>query len=132
MRFAAQLLFCFHLGNPERQSKRILCEQRIAVLEAKSPKMALRRFRRKANEWQYSYVNERGETVRFVFLGIMQLLRLDLLCEDEEVWYFVSEKRITEATLVALVPADEELLALMTNNDHALTRSRRYRRFKPR
>lgn len=87
-RYSALLLFQFRVASTRAgAAKRRLCEKRLIVLEATGPRQALQRAKRRGREAEYDYPNAYGEQVYFEFVGVMDLLRLGLECESDEVWY---------------------------------------------
>ena len=83
-RFAAKLLFRY--GVRGREPRRTLCEARVVVLKAETARAAWMRARQQGKQEAYSYWNAEGERVAVDFLGIMDLVDLSVLGQDE-MWY---------------------------------------------
>jgi hypothetical protein len=75
MRYAANLLFEY--GVDRHRSRRPLCEKRIVVFDARSPREAARRARRHGERQALHYRNADGRIFRISFLGLVDLLELD-------------------------------------------------------
>jgi len=83
-RFAAKLLFRY--GVRGREPTRTLCEARVVVLRAETPRAALVLARRHGKQEAYSYWNADGDRFAVDFLGIVDLVDLSVLGQ-EEMWY---------------------------------------------
>jgi hypothetical protein len=67
--------------------KRGSCEKRLVVFDAESPDEAFRHALRLGKARQHRYRNMNGGMVYVEFLGLIDLLELDSVCESDEVWY---------------------------------------------
>lgn len=109
-RYAAKLLFQFHVAVKGDAGKRRLCEERIINFDARSPADALRSAKRRGKRAEYAYENSDGNKVSFQFIGV-----LDLRCLDdddaEEVWYDIKERRLPMERRARTVPRDADLIA---------------------
>jgi hypothetical protein len=74
MRYAANLLFQY--GIDGRHASRPLCEKRIVLIDARSPKEALRRAEGHGRAQQIAYRNADGEQFRIRYLGLVDLIEL--------------------------------------------------------
>jgi hypothetical protein len=88
-RYSALLLFQFRVVSARTgaANRRRLCEKRLIVLEATSPREALQQAKRRGREAEHDYLNADGDRVYFEFVGVMDLLSLGLECDPDEVWY---------------------------------------------
>ena len=111
-RYSAKLLFQFRVDVDGDPSKRRLCEERIVVIEAKTPQAALKKAQRRGKIAEHSYANEEGNPVHFEFIGIMDLLFLGVECDDDEVWYDIRERMLPMERRDKLIPPEAELNAI--------------------
>jgi hypothetical protein len=85
MRYVANMLFQYRVVPDVR--KRRTCEKRLVVFKAESPDEAFRRALRFGKARQHRYRNVSGGMVYVEFLGLIDLLELDSVCQPDEVWY---------------------------------------------
>ena len=111
-RYSAKLLFQFRVDVDGDPGKRRLCEERIVVIEAKTPQAALKKAQRRGKIAEHSYANEEGNPVHFEFIGIMDLLFLGVECDDDEVWYDIRERMLPMERRDKLIPPEAELNAI--------------------
>lgn len=90
-RFAALLLFQFRVVEDGISNRRRLCEKRLLLLQAPGARAALRLAKRRGRQAQYHYGNATEGVVHFEFVGVIDLLRLGVECEPDEVWYGICE-----------------------------------------
>lgn len=83
-RYGAKLLFEFAIK--EAPSSRPLCEKRILVFEAANPREAIRRAKQYGKRDETSYKNGSDQTVRFRFVGLIDVISLES-CDAEEAYY---------------------------------------------
>ena len=83
-RYAANLLLEY--GVEQAPSARPLCERRIVVFEARSPREAIRRAKQRGKHAEHAYRNADGQTVRVKFVGLIDLISL-AYCDDGEAYY---------------------------------------------
>jgi hypothetical protein len=95
-----------------RNDGRGLFEERIVVATAKNARSALGKCRAAGRRKQYSYIAASGDTVTVEFVGITQLLRLDLLCEEDEVWYSLHNLLVSSRRKKPLLRDEEQLDAV--------------------
>ena len=93
-RFAAKLLFQFRAVKNGASDTMRLCEERFVVFRAPDARKALAMARRRGKSEQYRYRNDEGAIVHFEFVGIMDLLDLDPQCDEDEVWYTLSMRKL--------------------------------------
>jgi hypothetical protein len=113
-RYAAKLLFQFRVTADGSYSKRRICEERIVLVQARSAVQALASAKRKGRDRQYSYSNSEGNPVDIQFIGVMELRRLDLVCEDDEVWYEIVERLLPMERAERFIPPEDSLEAIRT------------------
>ncbi|HEV3341136.1 MAG TPA: DUF4288 domain-containing protein [Pirellulales bacterium] len=111
-RYAAKLLFQFKVSCAERRSKRRVCEERIVLFWAASADEALNRAKKRGYAEQHSYNNSDGNIVQFEFVGILDLLKLGVECEDDEVWYDIKERLQPMERQAVIIPAECDLTAV--------------------
>lgn len=79
------------------------------MLRASCAEEALQAARQRGEAAQWDSVNDEGDSVRGEFLGVVELLCLELVAEDDaEVWYDIFE----DADPSRLIPPVEELCAI--------------------
>ena len=106
-RYAGKLLFSYQEDGVGGTT----CESRVVVVKAECADSALRHLKAKgiASQGASARPNENGNMVRYLFVGVMELLDLDLVFESEdEVWYDI----FGETAPNSLVPAESELSAI--------------------
>ena len=112
-RYAAKLLFQFKVvinGNP---GKRRICEERIAIFQGKTAKQALSQAKQYGKNCEHWYVNPDGHRVYFQFIGVMDLLRLGMGFDENEVWYEVKERLLPSERKSRLIPPASCLNAIV-------------------
>jgi hypothetical protein len=111
-RFSAKLLFQFRVVINNDSRKRRICEERILVINAATAKQALARAKRRGTASQYDYLNSEKNRVYFEFIGVTDLLELGWECEEDEVWYDITEKLLPSERRDKWVPPESELNAI--------------------
>lgn len=105
--FAAKLLFQFRVVSRNgRSDRRRLTEERIVVFRAGGSRLALGAAKRLGKEGEHNYSNDRGDEVRFEFIGIMDLRRLGAEYEPNEVWYEFHNRMTPMERREEFVPTD--------------------------
>lgn len=94
--------------------RRRVCEERILTVQASSARQALAHFKRKGRGEQFSYP-DRGKTVFFEFVGVMQLVALEKL-EPDQVWWDIVERFAPMERRKKLIPPENELCALRSRS----------------
>jgi len=111
-RYAAKLLFQYCVVTNGVSNKRRLCEERIVVVQAATAKEALAQVKKAARKGQHSYKNNTNGKVNFQFVGVLDLLHLGSECEENEVWYDISERLLPMERRGTIVPAESRLNAI--------------------
>lgn len=113
--FAAKLLFQFHVvsknGNSDR---RRLTEERIVVFHSSEPRSALAAAKRLGRAGETNYPNDRGDEVRFEFVGVLDLRQLGVENDQHEVWYEWRNRLTPMERRQELIPADATLIRWAT------------------
>jgi hypothetical protein len=112
-RYAAKLLFQFHVAVNGEPGKRRLCEERIINFKARSPREALRLAKGRGKRGEHEYKNTDGNKVSFQFVGVLDLMSL-VECEAEEVWYDTRERLLPMERRTQIVPSERALLARLS------------------
>ena len=113
MRYAAKLLFQFHVDVDGDSGKRRLCEERIINFKARSKDDALKKAQRRGKEGEHAYKNSDGNKVMFQFVGIMDLMSLGSEADADEVWYEIRERLMPMERRDVNLPKEADLLARM-------------------
>ncbi|MEO9594278.1 DUF4288 domain-containing protein [Rhodopirellula bahusiensis] len=113
-RYAAKLLFQFRVDIDGDAGKRRTCEERIVVFIARNATSALAKSKRKGRDSEHNYLNSDGNPVFFEFVGVMDLLKLGLECDPDEVWYDIRERLMPMERRDVFIPAESELNAMRT------------------
>jgi hypothetical protein len=118
LKYAAKLLFQFRVIVDGDSGKRRLCEERIVLMEALSAEEALKKAKAKGKASENGYKNTDGNKVRFEFIGVMDLLKLGVECDDDEVWYEIRERVLPSERRKRLIPPESELNAIYHERQH--------------
>lgn len=110
--YAAKLLFQFRVVVNGSSGIRRTCEERIITLSAAHGKAALREAKRYGRAEQHRYKNNDGNPVYFEFVGVLDLLRLDPMCEPGEVWYDITERIRPMERRATIIPPATQLSAI--------------------
>ena len=81
IRYAANILLEYRIR--EAPSARPLCEKRIVVFRAAGVRDAIRRAKQRGKRSEYSYPNADGQTVQITFIGLIDVISLQVSDEDE-------------------------------------------------
>ena len=111
-RFAAALLFQYRIMIDGDSGIRRQCEKQIIQFMAANAKTALREAKTRALSKQFNYKNSDGNKVNFEFVGVRDLLCLDVVCEPDEVWYEVIEMVKPMERRDKLIPSENQLNAI--------------------
>src|ERR1039457_7360396 len=84
-RYAAKLFFQFRTVSSGVSNKKRVCEERIILFNAETPKMALRLAKKRGNKEEFSYFDD-GIEILFEFIGVNELIELGACSEPDEVW----------------------------------------------
>jgi len=112
MRFAAKLLFQFRVVGDGKPDIMRICEERIVVFRASTARKALAMAKQRGKDAQHSYKNDAGGTVYFEFVGILDLLHLGVECEEDEVWYNITQRKLPMERAASILPPETELNAI--------------------
>lgn len=110
-RYAAKLLLQFRISADGDSNIMRLCEERIVLVRAASAKHALSLAKKRGKAAQSRYRNDEGGTVHIEFVGVLDLLRLGSECEEDEVWYDITRRKLPMERAAAIIPAEHELNA---------------------
>jgi len=113
-RYAAKLLFQFRIELDDA-SKRRICEERIINFNASSPRTAISKADQRGKQAEFSYENDEGNTVRFEFIGIADIMALGTEAADDEVWYEIHERMTPMERRDKLIPTQAMLRARLEN-----------------
>jgi hypothetical protein len=111
-RYSAKLLFQFRVTKGGDSGKRRLCEERIITINAPSARDALLKAKRSGRKSQNKYNNDDGNSVRFEFIGVVELLHLGAECAADEVWYDVIERLQPSERRRQFIPPESQLNAI--------------------
>ena len=112
LRFAAKLLYQFRVEYEGVSDMMRLCEERIVSIPAKTPRLALAVAKRRGKSDQHVYKNDAGANVHIEFVGVMDLLHLGVECQDGDVWYELTKRKMPMEHASKLIPAEEDLSAI--------------------
>ena len=96
-------------GSP---GTRRTCEERIVTVSATHGQAALREAKRRGRAAQHRYKNSDGNPVHFEFIGVLELLRLDTVCEPDEVWFDITERVRPMERRASIIPLESWLSAI--------------------
>jgi hypothetical protein len=91
---------------------RRICEERIIAFFAPNAHAALREAKRRGRAAQHRYKNNDGNPVRFEFIGVLELLRIDPVCKEDEVWYDITERVRPMERRASIIPPESRLSAI--------------------
>lgn len=112
LRFAAKLLFQFRVVADGESNVMRTCEERIVVLHASTARAALALAKKRGKGAQHRYKNDAGSLVHFEFVGLMDLLHLGQECDEDEVWYGITRRKLPLERSAKILPKERELNAL--------------------
>lgn len=94
--YGAKLLFQWRVVDGGKPKRRKLCEERVVLLRARSPRHALAQAKRygKAQSYKDPQVRPGGREVFFEFVGVIDMddLLIDFSDYPTEVWYELRER----------------------------------------
>ncbi len=111
-RYAAMLLFQYRVVIGGKSSLMRTCEKRIIVLTAASAHIALTAAKRRGKAAMVSYKNSDNNPVHFEFIGVLDLLRLGVECETDEVWYDILTLKSPKERTKSILPPERKLNAI--------------------
>ncbi|MDD2336379.1 MAG: DUF4288 domain-containing protein [Geobacteraceae bacterium] len=115
-RYAAKLIFQFRTLSGGVSNKRRVCEERIIIFMAKTPKIALKSAKKRGKEEEFSYSDD-GIEVLFEFIGVIELIELGACSEPDEVWSSLFEKIEPMENINKIIPKEDQLHALSINTN---------------
>lgn len=115
-RYAAKLLFQFRTLCEGVSNKKRVCEERIVIFMADSPKTALKLAKKRGKDEELSYFDDEIE-VLFEFIGVEELIDLGACSESDEVWSIFYEKIEPMENRNKIIPKDDQLQAFCINTD---------------
>ena len=115
-RYAAKLLFQYRVSIGSKSNTMRTCEERIIILKANTAQLALSAAKRRGRSSEYSYKNSDGNKVCFEFIGVLDLLRLGVECEKDEVWYNIITMMKPKERAKSILPAEKILNAIYWSN----------------
>ena len=110
--YSAKLLFEFAVLVGGKPGARRLCEERLILLEAADARSAVREAKRQGRSAQYRYRNGDRNRVLFRFVGILDLVHLGVECQQNEVWYDITERLRPMERRQTILPAEAQLSAV--------------------
>jgi hypothetical protein len=119
-RYAVILLFQFRVQNDGKSNKRRTCEKRLIHLHAENARTAMRQAKMYGRRATYSYENSTGGIVYFEFVGVLDLLRLGIECQEDELWYRISEMVEPMERRKKIIPSDDDLRAFANDRPRGL------------
>lgn len=114
LRFSAKLLFQFRVVDGGKSNVMRLCEERIILIHAPTARKALTLAKRRGKSATHRYKNDAGSMVHFEFVGLMDLLHLGVECDDDEVWYDITRRKLPMERAESILPPDGKFNAIRT------------------
>lgn len=110
-----------------RYAAKLLFQFRVTVITANAGPavQALAQAKRTGRTQQYGYQNSDGNPVDFQFIGVMELKKLELVSEDDEVWYEITERLLPMERKNRFVPPDDMLEAIREERARSSDRGRK-------
>lgn len=115
-RYAAKLFFQFRTICNGVSNKKRVCEEKIILFVAESPKTALKLAKKRGKSEEFSYFDDDIE-VLFEFIGVHELIELGACSEPEEVWSILFEKVEPMENKNKIIPKEENLQAMRSNTN---------------
>ena len=103
-------MFQYRVLDAENSHVYRLCEERIVLFRSDKPTNALRDAKKYCKKSEFRFKNDSGRVVCFELVGIMDLIDLDLACEENEVWFEIKKRKLPKETVA--VPLDDQLNAI--------------------
>ena len=114
MKFAACLLFQFKTTTNEIINKKRICEERIYHIHATSSDKAYLKANQIGKEEEFSY-NDEEKLIDFEFIGIIDLVALSDIDDENLVWSRFQEKVYPMENKNKLIPKKEKLTVFKSN-----------------
>lgn len=119
-RYSAKMLFQFRVEVNSVSAKFRTVEERVCVTRASDSYIAHSFFNELGLKDEFSYVNDEGNRVFFEFIGIMEMIRLGIESEENEVWYDIRTRKLPMENRHKLVPKASELQAMKEDEQKRL------------
>ena|SRR2546426_349742 len=103
-RYAAKLLFQWNAMPGGRASSRRVCEERIINFRAATPRAALAKAKSIGKRGSF-----RSGTIRFQFVGILQLMELGFESGPAEAWWELSYRMRPLERRGSILPREKDL-----------------------
>ena len=94
-----------------------ICEERLIVITARDAKSALRKAKAHGKKAEYDGTSEAGNPVYCEFVGVMELLKLGIECEPEEVWYDIYTRKLPMERKHRFIPPEDKLNAIFFESE---------------
>jgi len=114
MKFAAFLLFQFKTTTNDIINKKRICEERIYNINTTSSEDAYLKANQIGKEEEFSY-NDEEKLINFEFIGIVDLIELSDIDDENLVWSRFQEKVNPMERKSKLIPKKEKLTVFKTN-----------------
>ena len=114
MKFAAFLLFQFKTTTNDIINKKRICEERIYNINTTSSEDAYLKANQIGKEEEFSY-NDEEKLINFEFIGIVDLIELSDIDDENLVWSRFQEKVNPMERKSKLIPKKENLTVFKTN-----------------
>lgn len=112
-KYSAKLLFQFRVKTGRKVGVRRICEERIIHFDKESALFALAYAKKIGKKCEYKYKNADGGLVKFEFIGIIELICCDLVCQPGEVWYDIVQRVRPMERKASLIPREACLSAIV-------------------
>lgn len=128
-RYSARLLFQFRFLDEDSTTATIrTVEERVVVIRADSAKKALAAITKKAKAEKYTARNSDNVAYSFEFIGVLDLLHLDVEAQSnevwDEVWYDIRKMKNPMERRDKLLPKEQDLSAIKEEGIAKTTRGR--------
>ncbi len=107
-KFAIYLLFQFKTIENNTINKRRVCEERIYHIESETPDIAYEKAKELGLQEEFSYIEDKVK-INFDFIGIIDLVELSILEDDNLVWSRFVEKVNPMERKEKIIPLKENL-----------------------
>lgn len=91
-RYGVQLLFQWRSRKAGKNRAKRLCEKRIIVIKARTYDELFKKITQYGKSNNYSFKNCLYETTFFEYVGILDICELEVIMEENEVWYEIARK----------------------------------------
>lgn len=115
-KFAAMLLFQFRTVKDGVSNFRRMCEERIVIFEAASADEALHMAKKRGVDDELFY-EDRGFQVFLEFVGVLDLVKIDITHEPDEVWSRLYEKVMPMERRDEIIPDENNLYVFCSGKE---------------